>query len=132
MGHGVKEGCRNRATVERLVRAAERSGYRALVVTVDAPLLGNRQADERNRFRLPPGLSLGNAHHATAPLGAAASARDAGAAVSRSSRGTEGGSGLANVFALDIDASLTWDLIPFLRSICSLPVVVKVRLPLRA
>ena len=28
---------------------AERAGYGALVVTVDAPVLGKREADERNQ-----------------------------------------------------------------------------------
>ena len=46
------------------MRAAEAAGYRALVVTVDAPRLGHREADERNGFHMPAGLALGNtAHH---------------------------------------------------------------------
>lgn len=45
---------------ERIVRLAESLGYTALVVTVDAPVLGRREADERNAFRLPPGMQLKN------------------------------------------------------------------------
>lgn len=40
---------RDRGLVEQWVREAERLGYKALVITVDAPRLGRREADERNR-----------------------------------------------------------------------------------
>ena len=41
-----------------LVRRAEKSGYVALVLTVDAPYFGIRRADARNKFTLPPHLRL--------------------------------------------------------------------------
>jgi 4-hydroxymandelate oxidase len=47
-------------TIELVVRAAE-AGYRALMLTVDVPLLGNRLRDLRNQFRLPTGLRPANA-----------------------------------------------------------------------
>lgn len=37
-----------------LVRRAEASGYGALVLTVDLPVLGRRERDYRSGFRLPP------------------------------------------------------------------------------
>src|SRR5947209_15773068 len=37
----------------QLVRRAEAAGYRAIVVTVDAPQLGKRERDIRNDFKLP-------------------------------------------------------------------------------
>jgi len=37
----------------QLVRRAEAAGYRAIVVTVDAPQLGKRERDIRNNFKLP-------------------------------------------------------------------------------
>jgi isopentenyl diphosphate isomerase/L-lactate dehydrogenase-like FMN-dependent dehydrogenase len=40
-----------------LVERAARAGYRALVLTVDVPVLGYRERDRRNAFDLPP---LGN------------------------------------------------------------------------
>lgn len=43
-----------------LVRRAEAAGYRAIVLTVDAPLLGKRERDIRSQFTLPPHLSAGN------------------------------------------------------------------------
>ena len=51
---------RDRRATEGLVRRAEAAGCRALVLTVDAPLLGRRERDVRNRFRLPPGLAVAN------------------------------------------------------------------------
>jgi 4-hydroxymandelate oxidase len=47
-------------TAELVVRAAA-AGYRALVLTVDVPLLGRRLRDLRNDFRLPTGLKPANA-----------------------------------------------------------------------
>jgi hypothetical protein len=44
----------------RLVARAEGAGYRALVLTVDAPVLGRREADVRNRFALPDHMQLEN------------------------------------------------------------------------
>jgi isopentenyl diphosphate isomerase/L-lactate dehydrogenase-like FMN-dependent dehydrogenase len=37
-----------------LVRRAEEAGYRAIVLTVDMPTLGNRERDRRNRMTIPP------------------------------------------------------------------------------
>lgn len=42
--------CSDRGVVARWVAAAERVGFTALMVTVDAQRLGRREADERNRW----------------------------------------------------------------------------------
>ena len=39
---------------EKLVRRAEAAGYRAIVLTVDLPYLGNREKDRRNNVTIPP------------------------------------------------------------------------------
>ncbi|MGH2493508.1 MAG: alpha-hydroxy acid oxidase [Ktedonobacteraceae bacterium] len=39
---------------ESLVRRAEDAGYRAIVLTVDLPRLGNREKDKRNNATIPP------------------------------------------------------------------------------
>jgi (S)-2-hydroxy-acid oxidase len=36
------------------------AGYKALAVTVDTPVLGKREADVRNRFKLPAHLTMEN------------------------------------------------------------------------
>lgn len=46
---------RDRALTEQLVKRGAGAGYEAIVLTVDAPILGYRARDERNRFALPPG-----------------------------------------------------------------------------
>jgi 4-hydroxymandelate oxidase len=38
----------------QLVRRAEAAGYRAIVLTVDLPRLGNRERDRRNNVTIPP------------------------------------------------------------------------------
>lgn len=50
----------DRSLTENLVRRAEVAGFRALVLTVDTPLLGRRERDLRRGFRLPEGLRFGN------------------------------------------------------------------------
>ncbi|HWX33128.1 MAG TPA: alpha-hydroxy acid oxidase [Steroidobacteraceae bacterium] len=44
---------RDQALVESLIRRASAAGIEALVLTVDAPLLGHRSRDHRNRFAVP-------------------------------------------------------------------------------
>ncbi|HEX9067760.1 MAG TPA: alpha-hydroxy acid oxidase [Ktedonobacterales bacterium] len=101
---------RERAATEKLVRRAEAAGYRALVLTVDAPRLGRRERDIRNGFDLPPHLRRGNfdePHLADDP------------AHERYQ------SGLAAHAAANFDTTLTWDAVAWLRSITKLPVLVK-------
>jgi len=100
---------RDRAATEALVRRVEAAGCRALVLTVDAPLLGRRERDVKNRFALPPHLGVQNMFAAGyAPVVALGS-----------------DSGLAAYFANLLDAGLTWEAITWLRSITKLPVLVK-------
>lgn len=49
---------RDRGATRELVQRARDAGCRALVVTVDVPVLGRREADLRNRFALPAHLTL--------------------------------------------------------------------------
>lgn len=42
---------------EKIIDRAISCGFKAIVLTVDAPVLGKRRADERNGFVLPPHLS---------------------------------------------------------------------------
>lgn len=101
---------RDRSISEWLVRRAETAGYRGLVLTVDAPRLGRREADIRNGFGLPAHLNIANF---------------AGSAMADQPMGDPGISGLA-VYAHDMfDTSLTWEALDWLRSVTRLPVVVK-------
>lgn len=42
------------------MRRAERAGFKAIALTVDTPRLGRRESDIKNRFTLPPNLTLKN------------------------------------------------------------------------
>jgi 4-hydroxymandelate oxidase len=100
---------KNRKATEGLVRRAEAAGCRALVLTVDAPLLGRRERDVRNRFRLPPGLGVANMlseGYADVPE-------------------VPADSGLAAYVASLLDPALSWKDVAWLQSITRLPVLVK-------
>jgi 4-hydroxymandelate oxidase len=51
---------KDREITRELVQRAEAAGAEAIVLTVDAPGLGTRERDARNRFRLPEGLRVEN------------------------------------------------------------------------
>lgn len=50
-----------------LVRRAEAAGYRAIVLTADAPISGVRPREQRAGFRLPPGVEAVNLRGTPAP-----------------------------------------------------------------
>uniref|UniRef100_A0A7S2V919 FMN hydroxy acid dehydrogenase domain-containing protein n=1 Tax=Fibrocapsa japonica TaxID=94617 RepID=A0A7S2V919_9STRA len=103
---------KDRVVTLDLVRRAEAAGYKALAVTVDTPVLGRREADVRNRFKLPPHLTMGNF---------------VGKGGSHAEGTKDGGkdSGLAAYVASLIDRTLNWEDIQWLRSVTSLKIVVK-------
>jgi isopentenyl diphosphate isomerase/L-lactate dehydrogenase-like FMN-dependent dehydrogenase len=98
---------RDRGLTRALVERAHAAGYRALVLTVDTPLLGRRLADVRNRFALPEGLTMENLRGAS------------GAAQA------EVGSALAKHVAARHDPSTSWRDLEWLASLTPLPVVLK-------
>jgi len=100
---------KDRGVTAALVERAEASGFDAIVVTVDAPLIGRRERDARNRFELPEGLAVANLESPEMRTLSSAPAT----------------SGLANYFAEMLDQSLTWADIEWLRSVTRLPVLVK-------
>jgi 4-hydroxymandelate oxidase len=51
---------KDRGATRALVERVEAAGCRALVLTVDAPILGRRERDVKNRFALPAGLTVKN------------------------------------------------------------------------
>lgn len=52
----------DRAFTRELVQRAEAAGYQALVLTVDAPVGGMRNREQRAGFVLPPGVEAVNLH----------------------------------------------------------------------
>ncbi|MGH8906537.1 MAG: alpha-hydroxy acid oxidase [Egibacteraceae bacterium] len=94
----------DRRLTEELITRAVAAGYRALVFTVDVPVLGLRRRDERNRFCLPPGMAMAN--FGETPL-------------------KVDGSGLAVYTDDEIQPALTFADIERLSGLCDLPVLVK-------
>ncbi|MEX1367302.1 MAG: alpha-hydroxy acid oxidase [Nannocystaceae bacterium] len=103
---------RDRAATEGLIARAEAAGCEAIVLTVDAPRLGRRERDVRNRFHLPQGLTVAN----MLPAGY-------GAVDQVDQQLAE--SGLAAYFSSLIDPSLSWDDLEWLRGRTSLPLLLK-------
>lgn len=100
---------RDRGITKMLVERAQAAGFRALCVTVDAPVLGNRERDKRSGFTLPPGLERGNLHGIDL-------AKLAGAEAPLGRIGYDTGA---------MDADLTWKDIEWLAGLTSLPIVIK-------
>ena len=100
---------KDREVTAELVKRATRSGYRAICLTVDTPLLGRREKDERNAFTLPPGIGIANV-------------RPAGLDGMPDS---QHGSAFAKYVKDMLDPGVTWRDLAWLRSLTSLPIVVK-------
>lgn len=100
---------RDRGATRDLVARAEAAGCRALVLTVDAPVLGRRERDVRNRFALPAGMHVANLRGGPQHEVPAA----------------EHESGLAQYFARLVDPALSWDDLAWLRGLTRLPLLVK-------
>ena len=83
------------------------AGASALVVTVDMPVFGQREADERNRFSLPPGMAF---VHMPKPL---------------STSGATPGSVVAGTVNSIFDPALNWADLEWLASLSPLPVIAK-------
>ena len=101
---------RDRRVSEALVRRAEAAGYRALVLTVDTPRLGQRERDVRNGFGLPAHLHMANFSDNS----------DESTHIQE-----QGLSALAVHANAMFDAGLTWEALEWLRSITRLPILVK-------
>ena len=99
----------DRGITRDLVERAAAAGASALVVTVDVPLLGRREADERNRFTLPPGVAMANLRapeHQRMPV-------------------NEDGSGLTTYIGATWEPALSWKDLDWLASLSPLPVIPK-------
>ncbi|MEU0531697.1 alpha-hydroxy acid oxidase [Amycolatopsis tolypomycina] len=90
---------------EAIVRRAENAGVKAFVVTVDSPVLGRRERDDRNAFHdLPAGLFVENL---------------------RNIGENRSGGNTSHVREIVMSAGLNWDHIAWLRSKTKLPVLIK-------
>ncbi|XP_055625413.1 uncharacterized protein LOC129768057 [Toxorhynchites rutilus septentrionalis] len=99
---------KDRKLTESLVRRAEKAGFKAIVLTVDAPMFGLRRSDMRNKFSLAPHLTLANfeGHLATSVQ-------------------SKGGSGINEYVTQQLDPTLSWEDVKWLLNFTKLPVIVK-------
>jgi (S)-2-hydroxy-acid oxidase len=103
---------KDRTLTESLVRRAEAAGFKAIVLTVDTPVLGSRLADRINQFEMPAHLKLANLDRCLEqPI--------------EVSKGEQVESALQKYTKEQFDCSLTWDCVGWLRSITKLPIVIK-------
>jgi 4-hydroxymandelate oxidase len=89
-----------------LATRARAAGYRALVLTVDTPVLGRRERDFRNKFELPPGIEMRNLNLPTAVPGSYQSP-------------------MVRFINEQIDPSLTWRDVEEFIQVVQMPVLVK-------
>lgn len=99
---------KDREITRQLLARAEAAGADAIVLTVDAPGLGTRERDMRNRFTLPQGLAVAN----LAPLG-------------KGKLPDVSGSGLAAYVRDNFKSDLSLDDLDWLCRCTQLPVIVK-------
>ena len=99
---------KDREVTKELVRRAEDAGCKAIVLTVDAPYLGTRERDVRNKFNLPAGLSVKNL-----------------LPVQKGNLPESNESNLSGYVQEHLDPSLSWKDVAWLKSITKLPVLIK-------
>ena len=99
---------KDREITRNLIKRVEKAGCKALVLTVDAPLLGLRERDVRNKFNLPEGFTVKNLE----PF-------------YKEKLSIKHDSGIAGYFSENLDPSLSWKDIDWLRSVTNLPIIIK-------
>jgi 4-hydroxymandelate oxidase len=99
---------RDRSITRGLVERAAAAGCRAICLTLTVPVQGNRERDARNDFALPPGVEMANF-----------------AGLRQSRFPDSAGSGLNAFIGQEFDPSLSWEAVAWLRSITTLPIVLK-------
>lgn len=125
---------KDRDMTRRMVEQADRLGFRGIVVTVDAPVLGKRESDENTHFEVPDTLELAilaDAEAETAETGGLGGLgggnRGNDAEAGNRPENWKGGlkSRFGAQFSTLIDDGLDWSVIGLVRSLTSLPIVLK-------
>ena len=101
---------RRRDVLADLAGRAQAAGYRALVLTVDAPRIGRRLRDLRNGFAIDPSVRAVNLDPDL---------------MTAAHRGRRGESAIATHAVDTFDASVTWADLAWLRGVTDLPLVLK-------
>jgi (S)-mandelate dehydrogenase len=119
---------KNREITEGLIERAQAAGFEALVLTVDVPVVGKRRRDVRNGFTIPltltPGSLIDFAMHPRWCL----SIWHHGVPTMRNLTDVLASTGASSHAALmnsQLDPTLTWDIIGWLRSRWKGPILIK-------
>nr|GMC53881.1 peroxisomal (S)-2-hydroxy-acid oxidase GLO4-like [Ipomoea batatas] len=96
---------KRRDTTELMVRRAVKNGFKAIILTVDTPRLGRREADIKNKLISPPLKNFEGLISTTVV--------------------PDSGSGLEAYASSTLDSSLSWKDIAWLKSITNLPILLK-------
>ena len=121
---------RDRGLVRDLVERAAAAGYEALILTVDAPVLGRRERDVRSGFTLPPKLGLGTLIDGILHPGwtwdfVRAEPIMFASAVGRAAADGTDAISLGDYVNEQFDPSLSWKDVEWLRSLWDGPIVLK-------
>lgn len=112
---------RDRAMVRTLVERAVSAGCPVLCVTVDLPIQGPRERDERNGFTVPPRLHLGDVFDYATRMGwlwrMATGPRITFANLERAGGDTSNLKTLVDHISAQFDQTVTWKEIDWLKSI---------------
>ncbi|KAG8734659.1 hypothetical protein FRC12_018432 [Ceratobasidium sp. 428] len=92
---------KDRAITKKIVQHAEKRGIKGLFITVDAPQLGRREKDMRQKFE------------------------DEGSEVQRGSSGVDRSQGAARAISSFIDPGLSWRDLDWFKSITKMPIILK-------
>ena len=102
---------KDRDFTSQMLKDCKSLGYKAIVFTVDAPRLGTRERDERNSFKMPDHLTLGNF---------------IGTKFEQFDKIEDYDGSSMNLHSDHLfDPSLTFDIIPWIKAQSGLPVLVK-------
>jgi L-lactate dehydrogenase (cytochrome) len=114
--------------VERLLDRARAAGYRALVLTIDVPVVGNRERDVRNGATLPPRIRLDTVLDAcTKPRWVLDYLRKPAVTMANLRNLVPGDMGVIGRYVNDrlTDPSATWERVDWLRRLWDGPLAVK-------
>ena len=120
---------KDRGLTRSLAERAARAGYRVLVVTVDVPVLGQRERDLRNGATVPPKITLANAwdtlRRPAWMMGMLRNPRIEFANVATPGASAGRPFALSQYINTQFDASVTWKDLEWLRSAWSGPIILK-------
>lgn len=110
---------KNEKLTLEVINSAERNGYTGLVLTVDAPILGFRERDFQVKFRVPSGIKYENLQFSIPKPNKAD--KDVEKILNESKSKSE----IFEFFAKNMDSTMTWDIIRWLRLNTKLKIILK-------